>query len=280
TPNASSNILHNLPFEASFNSYISSEALPPIHTIDYIVVLMQNPRISPNCLIKLFEILASSEININSFDRLSYDGFRALQLNIRIPFDFTAMEDLKSKLFQCGAEFGADIALQKDDILCFCRRLVVFDMDSTLIQQEVIDELARCAGKMDEIAEITNQAMLGQLEFTESITRRVAMLEGVASEASFSKVQNTLELTPGALHLCKILRFLGYRLAVVSGGFTYFAREIKRKLGLHHAFANSLDINEEGNLTGKLVGPIVTPQRKASLLRMLADIYECSVEQV
>eukprot|EP00922_Rhytidocystis_sp_ex-Travisia-forbesii_P019741 GHVS01029164.1.p1 GENE.GHVS01029164.1~~GHVS01029164.1.p1 ORF type:complete len:1116 (-),score=248.63 GHVS01029164.1:198-3545(-) len=245
----------------------------------YIVVIVQHPGISCTLLHATYKLLAQSDINLEAIERMSEGSvLRVLQLRMRVPSTVDAVE-LKSSLLSLSAEFGADVAMQQDNIMRYCRRLVVFDMDSTLIQQEVIDELARCAGVLDEVSHITQQAMSGHLDFYESLIARVKLLKGLDG-AKLDEVQNALELTPGARRLCHALRLLGYRLAVVSGGFTRFARFVKRELGLHHSFANSLEMDENGVLTGRVAGPVVTPQRKVSLMRMLADIDNCSVDQV
>jgi phosphoserine phosphatase SerB len=175
---------------------------------------------------------------------------------------------------------GVDIAFQKDDVDRWMRRLVVFDMDSTLIQQEVIDELARYAGVEDEVKTITEAAMRGELNFFESLKSRVALLKGHNAEELFSKVKKNLLFTPGAKKLCSTLRKLGFKMAVISGGFMPVAREVQRELGLDYAFANVMEVDENtGLLTGRTTGPVVTPQRKKALLATIADVEGCELKQ-
>eukprot|EP01068_Selenidium_serpulae_P006782 Selendium_serpulae@DN4509_c0_g1_i1.p1 len=152
-------------------------------------------------------------------------------------------------------------------------------MDSTLINQEVIDEIAVHAGVGDEVTAVTHRAMQGQLDFHESLKQRVSLLRGVKREILLD-VQKALVFTRGSRSLCKRLHDLGFKLAVISGGFSSFARLVKDQLHLDHAFANEMEFDEQGKVTGNLLGPVVTPQRKASLLRMLADLYHCCPQQV
>jgi len=158
--------------------------------------------------------------------------------------------------------------------------MVVFDMDSTLIQQEVIDELGKLAGVESEIKEITEAAMRGEIDFFGSLKRRVALLKGHNAEELFNQVKANLIYTPGAKKLCDALKRLGFKMAVISGGFLPVAQEVQRHLGLDYAFANSLEVEEEtGLLTGLTSGPVVTPQRKRTLLATIANVEGCEVQQ-
>jgi len=155
----------------------------------------------------------------------------------------------------------------------------VFDMDSTLIQQEVIDELAKQCGVEQTVAEITERAMRGEMDFFQSLQERVALLKGYNSDKLFGTVKRNLQYTPGALQLCRTLKRLGYKMAVISGGFLPCAQEVQRKLGLDYAFANTLETDRNGMLTGLTVGAVVTPQRKQALLEMIAQVEGCDPRQ-
>jgi len=160
------------------------------------------------------------------------------------------------------------------------RRLVVFDMDSTLIQQEVIDELAKLAGVETEVKKITEAAMRGELNFFDSLKSRVALLKGHKADELFAKVKANLIFTPGAKKLCSTLKRMGFKMAVISGGFLPVAQEVQRHLGLDYAFANTLEVDETtGLLTGLTSGPVVTPQRKRALLATIANVEGCEVQQ-
>jgi phosphoserine phosphatase len=155
---------------------------------------------------------------------------------------------------------------------------VVFDMDSTLIEAEVIDELARIAGVGEQVSAITERAMRGEIDFSESFRARVALLRGLKEEA-LEEVASTLKITEGAEHLLATLRTLGYKTAILSGGFTYFARHLQTRLGIDYIYANELDI-KGGVVTGEVVGTIVDGARKAALLRQLAQEQNVDLQQV
>ena len=176
-----------------------------------------------------------------------------------------------------SSELGVDIAFQRDDIFRRTRRLVVFDMDSTLIEHEVIDELAIEAGVGDQVAKITEAAMHGELDFNESFERRVGLLKGL-DESVLASIAANLKLTEGAEELIAQLKRTGYKTAILSGGFTYFAKHLQNKLGFDYIYANELDI-VDGKVTGRVVGEIVNGERKAQLLREIAEREGIHLEQ-
>ena len=175
---------------------------------------------------------------------------------------------------------GLDIAVTTDNLSSISRRVIVFDMDSTLIQGEVIDELAKIAGCEAEVSKVTAAAMGGQMEFAESLRRRVACLKGNYAPAMYETVKRGIVFMPGAKELCATLKNRGYKMAVISGGFLPIARYVQKTLQLDYAFANNLQEDADGNLTGATVGPVVTPQRKRTLMQMIADVEGCHVDQV
>jgi phosphoserine phosphatase len=172
---------------------------------------------------------------------------------------------LRAALMQVTHEQPIDIAWQRDNIYRRIRRLVAFDMDSTLIQHEVIDELAREAGVYEACAAITESAMRGQVDFNESLTRRVALLKGLP-EATLAKVAERLNLTEGAERLIRALKSFGYKTAIISGGFAFFGRHLQKKLGIDYVRTNDLEI-AGGVMTGRVKGEIVNAQRKAQILQ-------------
>jgi len=185
---------------------------------------------------------------------------------------------LHASFLELGSRLDVDIAIQEDDIFRRNRRLVCFDMDSTLIQAEVIDELAAAAGVGPQVAEITERAMQGELDFSESFRRRMALLEGL-DESVLSEIAERLPITDGAERLIGALKQLGYRVAILSGGFSYFAEHLQRRLGIDDVHANQLEF-ENGRLTGRVTGRIVDGQRKAELLREIAAREGIRLEQV
>jgi len=186
-------------------------------------------------------------------------------------------EEIKTRLMDIAHRLRVDIAFQVDNLHRRNRRLVCFDMDSTLIQAEVIDLLADAAGAGEEVRKITEAAMAGELDFSESFRRRVALLKGL-EESRLQQIAESLPLTDGAERLVTMLKQLGYKTAILSGGFTFFGRYLQRKLGIDFVHANQLEI-QEGRLTGRHVGAIVDGQKKAELLQFIAQQEGIELEQ-
>ncbi len=184
---------------------------------------------------------------------------------------------MRARLLQISMEIGVDISFHVDDIYRRNRRLVVFDMDSTLIQAEVIDELAKEAGVGAEVAAITAAAMRGELDFRQSLTRRVALLAGLPEE-TLATVAARIRLTDGAELVTSTLKRLGYKIGILSGGFDYFGRRLQAQLGFDYMHANRLEI-VDGRLTGRVVGEIIDGVRKAELLRQIAAAEGLRLEQ-
>ena len=172
---------------------------------------------------------------------------------------------------------GLDISFQKDDIYRRSRRLICFDMDSTLVHTECIDELAARAGVGDQVRAITAQAMRGEIDFTESFTRRVALLKGL-DESVMEDIALNLPFNEGLERMMKILKMVGYKTAILSGGFTYFGKFLQQKFGFDYVYANELEI-VDGKLTGRYVGDVVDGRRKAELLRLLCQVEGINLAQ-
>jgi phosphoserine phosphatase len=218
-------------------------------------------------------VLANHGGNIERIHRLSDAGLTSLELIVSIPgaasdeaLDERTREIRRALLEEAGA---LDIAVQREGLTRRAKRLVAMDMDSTLIQLEVIDELARRHGVGDQVSELTRRAMLGELDFEQSLRARVALLAGL-DVAVLDDIARSLPLTDGAAALVRVLRRLGYRTAVISGGFTFAAQALKDRLGLDYAYANTLE-RAGGRLTGRVLDPVVTPSRKADLLDLIAQ---------
>ena len=250
----------------------------------YIVTLLSR-SITAEQIAKVSKITAAHGLNIDNITRLS--GRRSLDVDLQsnqacIEFSVrgTALDinRLREEFLQISSELNVDIAFQEDSIYRRNRRLVVFDMDSTLIEAEVIDELAKEAGVGEQVSAITEQAMRGEIDFTESFARRVGLLEGL-SEDVLETVAKRLKLTEGAERLISTLKSLGYKTAILSGGFTYFARGLQEKLGIDYIYANELEI-KNGKVTGRVKGQVVDGQRKAALLDELAEKEKIGRQQV
>lgn len=202
-------------------------------------------------------------------------GKAAIEISVRgAPSDAQA---LRADFFALAEALSIDIAFQKDDLFRRNRRLAVFDMDSTLIEAEVIDELAKAAGVGEQVAAITERAMRGELDFRASFKERMALLKGL-DVGVLDEIGASLRLTEGAENLFAELKRLGYKTAILSGGFTYFARQVQARLGIDYVFANELEV-VDGKVTGVAVEPIVDAQRKAELLQQLASEEGLQLEQ-
>ena len=206
------------------------------------------------------------------------------ELNVRACVEFSLRgtpkdkEALHASLLSLYAEMGMDFSFQKDDMYRRMRRLICFDMDSTLIQAECIDELARRHGVYDKVAAITERAMRGEIDFRESFTERVALLKGL--DVSVMKdIAEHLPITEGTDRLMSILKTCGYKIAILSGGFTFFGEYLQRRYGIDYVYANELEIGEDGKLTGRYVGEIVDGRRKADLLKLIAQSEKVNLAQ-
>jgi phosphoserine phosphatase len=185
---------------------------------------------------------------------------------------------LRQDFMDLSARLNIDVAFQRDTVYRRNRRLVCFDMDSTLIEAEVIDELAKAAGVGQQVSEITEATMRGELDFKQSFARRMALLKGL-DESVLAGIASGLPMTEGAEKLISSLKKLGYKTAILSGGFNYFGRYLQQKLGIDYVYANELDI-VDGKVTGEVKGIVVDGQRKAELLTMLAQQEGIALEQV
>jgi len=249
----------------------------------YIVTLLTR-KVTAEQLHRVSAITASYGLNIDHIDRLSGrmpldtpadQSKGCIEFSVRgEPEDVDA---LRAEFLSVAQELNVDIAFQRDTVFRRNRRLAVFDMDSTLIEAEVIDELAKAAGVGEQVAAITERAMQGELDFSASFRERLALLEGL-SEKVLQSVGDSLRLTEGAETLFAELKRLGYKTAILSGGFTYFAKQLQAKLGIDYVYANELEI-VDGKLTGRAIEPIVDAQRKADLLKELAEKEGLRLEQ-
>ena len=187
-------------------------------------------------------------------------------------------EAMQSELLRLCAELEMDCSFQHDNMHRRMRRVICFDMDSTLIKAECIDELAERAGVGDEVRTITEAAMRGEIDFKESFTRRVALLKGLDAKV-MEDIANHLPITEGVERLMTVLKRCGYKIAILSGGFTFFGEHLARRFGIDYVYANELEVDENNKLTGRYVGDIVDGQRKAELLRLIAQVEKVDLEQ-
>lgn len=214
----------------------------------------------------------TARIPLNKTDRI---GRSCIELSIRGTVD--NFKDLQKEFMRLSSQHQIDIAFQEESMYRRMRRLICFDMDSTLIQTEVIDELADRAGVGEEVRAITESAMRGEIDFSESFKRRIALLKGL-DESVMKEIAENLPITDGMVRLVRILKKSGYKIAILSGGFTYFGNYLKEKYGFDYVYANELEI-VDGKLTGEHVGDIVDGKRKAELLRLIAQVEKVDLKQ-
>ncbi|RPA97449.1 phosphoserine phosphatase serb [Choiromyces venosus 120613-1] len=205
---------------------------------------------------------------------------KAMEISLSMP-EMLQLSELRrhTSLWHFERKWNVELVLQENNIFRRYKRLAVFDMDSTLIEQEVIDEIAKFIGVEDQVTSITARAMNGEIDFTESLRQRVTLLKGVPSTV-FQELKSVITFTPGARELCRVLKTLGYKLAVLSGGFIPLAEYVKEQLDFDYAHANNLVVSGDGKfLTGELSGPIVHAERKALLLEEIAKENGIALEQ-
>ena len=289
----SGHIMKNLLFKASdlgvnirfypvstdeYNNWVSMQGKNR-----YILTLLGR-KLSARQIQAVTSVLAEQGLNIDAIRRLTgripLDEHKE---NIRACIEFSVRgtprdrEEMQGKLLKLSSELSMDFSFQLDNMYRRMRRLICFDMDSTLIETEVIDELAVRAGVGDKVKAITERAMRGDIDFKESFTERVALLKGL-DESVMKEIAENLPITEGVDRLMYVLKQYGYKIAILSGGFTYFGNYLKNKYGIDYVYANELEI-VDGKLTGRYVGEIVDGRRKAELLKLIAQVERVDIAQ-
>jgi phosphoserine phosphatase len=248
------------------------------------IITLLGRKLTAAQLSKVTAAIATNQLNIDVITRLSGRVFlddpgslpkACVQLTVSGTLDNPAK--LRGSLLKISNETGIDISFHVDDIYRHARKLVVFDMDSTLIQGEMIDVLAQQAGVGKQVAKITASAMEGNIDFKESLTRRVSLLKGLDANV-LPEVARNLVLTEGAERVIQTLKKLGYKIGIISGGFDFFGEYLQNKLGMDYVFANVLEI-ENGEITGNISGDIIDGPKKAELLKTIATVENISLQQ-
>lgn len=248
------------------------------------IITMLSRYLRASHIAEVTNVVYNQQLNIDKISRISgriklsekpSDAKACMELSVR--GNPVNLEEMKSNFLEISRNLGVDIAFQEDNIYRRTRRLVCFDMDSTLIQAEVIDELAKRAGVGEEVIRITEAAMRGDINFSESFKQRVALLKGLDEKVMIEIAEN-LPLTEGAERLFRTLKKYGFKTAILSGGFTYFGKYLQNKLGVDYVFANQLEI-VDGKLTGNYLGDIVDGAKKAELLRNIAFKEDIHLKQ-
>jgi phosphoserine phosphatase len=249
----------------------------------YIITILGR-KLTAKQIAGVTRVVAEQGMNIDDIKRLT--GRIPLEESERVPkasVEFSVRgtplnkEQMKSDFMQLSSELEMDISFQEESMYRRMRRLICFDMDSTLIRTEVIDELAERAGVGDEVKKITEAAMRGEIDFNESFRRRCALLKGLQASV-MQEIAENLPITEGADRLMRILKKIGFKIAILSGGFTYFGNHLKQKYNIDYVYANELEI-VDGKLTGKYIGDIVDGKRKAELLRLIAQVENVDIRQ-
>ena len=250
------------------------------------VITLLGQKIEAIQMSKVAEVIAEQGLNIDTIKRLTgripldsdndSENRSCIELSVRgTPQNLNLIHE---KFVNLSGELDIDISFQKDNIYRRNRRLICFDMDSTLIKTEVIDELADRAGVGEEVRAITEAAMRGEIDFNESFKKRVSLLKGL-DESVMTEIAENLPIMDGADRLMHILKKCGYKIAILSGGFTFFGNYLKKRFGVDYLYANELEI-KDGKLTGKHLGDIVDGNRKAELLKFLAQVEKIELDQV
>ena len=249
----------------------------------YILTLLGR-KLTAKQITAVTSILAEQGLNIDAIKRLT--GRQPLdecKSNVRACIELSVRgtprdrEEMQRNLMQLSSELAMDFSFQRDNMYRRMRRLICFDMDSTLIQTECIDELAERAGVGEQVRAITESAMRGEIDFKESFTQRVALLKGL-DESVMKEIAENLPITEGVERLMFVLKRYGYKIAILSGGFTYFGEYLQKKFGIDYVYANELEIID-GKLTGRYLGDVVDGRRKAELLRLIAQVEKVDIAQ-
>ena len=243
----------------------------------YILNCVAIGNLKAKFIFDISESLYKFSVNIERIDNLSKKGFRSLEIVMNIPAKVNIFK-LKQAIYLISHDYQVDAALIKDNIYRRNKRLICFDMDSTLIQTEVIDEMAKAMNVGEKVKIITEKAMNGELDFNESLLKRVSALKGLTIE-QMNKIARNLPLTDGVEEFISTVKAVGYKIAIVSGGFTFFANHLKRKLKLDYIFANELEIKDKA-LTGRIIGEIINSEKKAEYLVETAKKEGILEEQV
>ncbi len=256
---------------------------PIPHYGQHFIITVLGRIITATQLARVSGIIAAHGMNIDRIERLSAelspdDATANACVELGVSGDPSREAHMRAEFLPLAHQLSIDIAFQRESIYRRNRRLFAFDMDSTLIQGEVIDELAKMAGVGESVSRITEAAMRGELNFDQSFTRRVALLKGLPVDRVY-RLLDAVPLAPGAERLIRTLKLLGYKTAILSGGFTFFAQSLQQRLGIDYVHSNALEISA-GIVTGRVIPPIINGDRKAALLAEIAEREAISLEQV
>lgn len=251
---------------------------------DRYIITILGEKLAAEQISEVTKVISDKNLNIDAIKRLTgrislvkEEEYPRASIQLSVRGKIENKSDFTEKFMEIAHDLDVDIAFQEDNIFRRNRRLVCFDMDSTLIQTEVIDELAELAGVGEQVKAITESAMQGEIDFNESFQRRMKLLKGLSEEV-LQQVAEGLPITKGARRLIDTLHSYGFKTAILSGGFTYFGNYLKEKLDIDYVYANELEI-KDGKLTGNYIGDIVNGDKKAEYLKLLADEMGIDISQ-
>ena len=240
-----------------------------------LMTLMGKDR--PGIVSELSGLVARHQVNIEAIKMIARGDYIAMEISL----DTSALDDIKAfrkVIYAFSEKSGFDVSLRKGDIFQKPKRVVIFDCDSTIIKEEVIDELAKVVGVEQRVKQLTTRAMNGEIDFEKALQQRVQLLKGLTVD-QLEKLTQTIHLTPGAEELISALRFMGFKVGVISGGFSFFTNYLKERLNLDYVYANELEI-ENGVTTGRIKGEMIHSQSKADIINQIAEMENISVEQI
>jgi phosphoserine phosphatase len=231
----------------------------------------------PGVVASISGLFSENDINIESIRMIARGDYIAMELTVDAS-NLADLSGLRKILYRYSEDTGLDVSLQDEDIFQRPKRVVIFDCDSTIIQEEVIDELAKAAGVGSAVEEMTVRAMDGRLDFNDALRERVRLLKGFPLD-KLESIKSTVNLTPGAEELVSTLHYMGYKVGVISGGFSFFTDYLKKRLKLDYVYANELEI-DNGVLTGEITGEIIDAERKGEIIKQIAARERISVDQI
>jgi len=252
----------------------AGESKPKKKELESITIMGKD---KPGIVSKISQTMYAEGVNIERIKMIARGDLLVMEMlaDLNKNADATRMRD---SLRRAGEEIGVDVVVQPESSTHFRKRLIVFDMDSTIVDAEIIDELAKIAGVGRQVADITTRGMEGKLDFQESLRKRVRLLKGLPVSA-LEEIKNNMKLTPGSEELLRALKGMGFKLALISGGFTYFTDELQNRLGFDYAYANTLVI-KDGKLTGEVSGEIIDSEMKAKMVGDIMKKENISKEEV
>ncbi|MBI9082073.1 MAG: phosphoserine phosphatase SerB [Desulfobacterales bacterium] len=241
----------------------------------YILTMIGNDK--PGLVASISGFLSFNSVNIEIIRMIARGAYIAMELTIDVA-DIKNLKNFRQKIYKHAKEIEMDVSLIECGIHSKPKKVILFDCDSTIIQQEIIDEIGKLAGVEKSIKTLTSDAMKGNIDFEHALVKRVKLLKGLKAEKLQNLIQ-TIEMTPGAEELISVLRFMGYKIGIISGGFSFFTDYLKESLSLDFVFANELEI-QDNIVTGKIVGEIITAERKGEILKEIAIMENISVDQI